>query len=233
MNERFLILCREPSAATEQLVGVLGQFGEVEVISDSPTDDAVFYPDEEMGGFHYLNGFSSSHRNIIAWERAWKHLHLTAGENLGDVWLVEDDVAGSLEAWKELIEQTREEDADLSAVEVMSRDEDPHWPHWLNGQGMFTTQSRSFNPLCRLSPRLVSVALEFRRCHGRFIFQEVLFASLAAEHGFSYLDWKMDDRTAGLFKSFAFRPEVASFTKGICHPVKDPNIHRQICEGVG
>ncbi len=228
-----MILCREPTAISEQLIGMLENFGEAEVISDSPSEVAIWYPDDVMDGFHFLNGFSAYHRPITAWERAWKHLDTTAGERRGDVWLVEDDVAGSATAWSELIQRTREVDADLSAVEVRCRDVDPHWPHWLNGQGMFSTPSASFNPLCRLSPRLVSVVLEFRRCHRRFIFLEVLFASLVAEHGFSYLDWKEDELAAKLFNSYGFRPEVTAFSEGICHPVKDANIHREICKGLG
>jgi hypothetical protein len=229
MSERFLILCRTPSDACSSLISCLSKLGTVELISDTPAEDAVWHADETMTGFTELNGFSQTHRPVTAWERAWKHLDLTSGSARSNVWLVEDDVAGSAAAWSRLVEETLAVDADLSAVDIRLREDDPHWPHWRHGDTLFANPGGSFNPLCRLSERLVSVVLEFRRCHGRFIFQEVLFASLMADHGFSFLDWNEYETTEHLFRSYVFRPEVTAFSKGICHPVKNPDIHKMIC----
>jgi hypothetical protein len=229
MSERFIILCRTPSCASSSLASALDGLGDVEIVSDSPADDAIWYPDDAMDGFKFLSGYSHCHKPITAWERAWKHLDQTSGERGGNVWFIEDDVAASATTWRYLAEKTLEVDADLSSVDVRPREDDPDWSHWSNGEGVFSNLTGSFNPACRLSSRLVAVVLEFRRCHGRFLFQEVLFASLAAEHGFSFLDWTKDSETKHLFRSFAFSPSIAEVASGICHPVKDPAVHRRIC----
>src|SRR5690606_36105980 len=121
--------------------------------------------------------------------------------------------------------------ADLSALEFNSKVNEPDWAHWSHAEGYFDDPCRSFNPICRLSPRLIAVILEFRRIHKRFLFQEVLFASLAAAHGLSVLDWRKDEKVSNLFENFRFRPEISQPCSGVCHPVKDEVLHRQICVG--
>lgn len=229
MIERFLILCREPSENTDELVKVVGDLGICEVVTDTPSDAAVYYPDELMEGFKHLSGFSTSCRLITAWARAWMHLDQTSGTNRGNVWIIEDDVAATANSFRELVLLTRTFDADLSSWEVRSREQDPIWPHWHHGDRFFQEQVRSFNPLCRLSERLISITLEFRRNHGHFTFQEVLFASLAAAHGLSYLDWRNDHRSRKLFRTFRYTPEVSWPIRGISHPVKNKEIHTTIC----
>ncbi len=233
MTERFLILCREPNEAAENLRMAFSGLGAVELVSDTPTDQAVWYPDEAMQGYRHLSGWSQACRPVTAWDRAWMHLNLTSGKNPAPVWLVEDDVAGNPEDFSRVADFSGGVDADLSALEFRLMEEDPGWPHWHVAADRFTHPARSFNPLCRLNARLVGMVLEFRRCHGRFVFMEALFASLVAEHGLSYLDWQKEPETASLFDSFRFRPEIGEAGKGIHHPVKDPELHRAICSGLG
>lgn len=228
MKERFLILCRRPGVVTAGLQTMLDGLGEVEVVADEPGHDAVWYPDADMAGYKHLSGFSPRCRPLTAWARAWMHLNRTMGGNPANVWFIEDDVAGGREDFSKLADATVAIDADLSARAVKSLADDRDWPHWGHARGVFPQPCRSFNPLCRLSARLVATVLEFRRCHGRFVFQEVLFATLMAEHGLSYLDWAEAPETAGLFGAFRFRPALDHPEPGICHPVKDEALHAEI-----
>ena len=44
---------------------------------------------------------------------------------------------------------------------------------------------RTFNPLCRLSNRLVQKILDFQEQHNTFVFHEILFPSLAIKNNYS------------------------------------------------
>lgn len=228
MAERFIVLCRRPSGQAVNLVKALEPLGPVEVVSDTRSQGTVWYPDEMMAGFERLFAHTGVCPSVTAWERAWFHLQQTSGEFPANVWIVEDDVAGSPREFAELVEISRSVDADLSALELSSREDDPKWPHWHHGADLFTAPCHSFNPLCRLSSRLVATILEFRRHHGKFVFLELLFASLVAEHNYSHLDWRTSSRTSSLFGPFRYRPALAAPERGLCHPVKDPAVHREI-----
>lgn len=230
-GRKFLILCREPDLKTKVLKAVLSKFGEVLVISDrlSEEERGMFYEDSLMNGFELMNYFGDQRKAVTAWERAWKHLSETVGDSVKPVWVVEDDVAGSEEYWEELIVSTEEVNADFSAFEIRTWEDDQHWEHWGLAAGYFNQLARSFNPLCRLSPRLIMAVLEFRRQHGRFCFLEVIFASLVREHGMSFFDWKKDELLESITTEFRYRPNVTSFERGLCHPVKNEELHREIC----
>lgn len=229
----FLLLCREPGPRVVNLSQVLSDFGKVLVISDTECGEelGLHLKDVEMHGFELMNFFEGQRKAVTAWERGWKLLAERLGEITGPVWFVEDDVAGGAEAWSELIEATERVDADFSACEIRSLEDDQGWKHWRKGAGFFQEPARSFNPLCRVSARLVLAVLEFRRQHGRFCFLEMIFASLVREHGLSYFDWKEDALLASTTEEFRYRPEVQCAGAGICHPVKDEAVHGALCLG--
>lgn len=227
--EYFLILCREPSVATTSLESIFSSFGQVEIVTDSHSTRNVWVPDESMAGFENLNRYTGSCKPVTAWSRAFRHLATMDLEIYEGIWIVEDDVAGNAGRFSVLIERNRAVGADLSAVEIRSEKEDPDWPHWWHAEAHFTNPFRSFNPLCRLSPRLIRASLAFRQKHQQFIFQEVFFASLAIQKGFSGFDWRRDPELAPLFRTFHFRPHIELLELGICHPVKDPLLVARIC----
>lgn len=185
--------------------------------------------EEEMTGFQNLASWEPSFPGVSAWERAWRHIAIHPELYAGGAWFVEDDVAGSRVEFRSLVEETRRAPVDLAAVELRQRGDDCHWPHWHHAAAHFASPSRSFNPLCFVSARLIFAALDFRERHGCFIFHEVLFASLASQLGMSALDWQSSPPTRALFGKFRYRPEVSEVARGICHPVKDQQIHRLIC----
>jgi len=225
MKEVFLILCRQPSRATLALESNLRHLAPVVTISDSASDEATFIPDEQMQGFTGLCSFGGGPQ-VTAWERAFKYLADTDYQN---VWFIEDDVAGSPSDFQHLFEHTVACNADLSAINIKAHATDWVWPHWHLTPKRFHSPLRSFNPLCRLSQDLVSESLRFREGHGSFCFQEILFASLTAEKGLSFNDWTLDPGVRSLFSSFRYQPHVEKPRAGICHPVKNLEIHVEIC----
>lgn len=246
VRERFLILAREAGERAESLRRVLEALGRVEVVVDRPVqgkvdvgtgisshgldqDDraTVWIPDEEAEGFGGLMGGAGFPR-ITAWSRAMLHLARTLEDDEA-VWFVEDDVAGDAGSFAALIAATGEADADLTAIDVKFKHEDGEWYWWRRAGGHFEEPCRAFQPLCRVSARLLRKVLEFREAQGGFLFHELLFASLARRHGMKCLDWRSEPHTKRLFADFRYRPEVRPVEPGISHPVKDSAVHAAVC----
>jgi hypothetical protein len=242
-RERFLILAREASFAAENLRRILSPLGTVEVVLDrfsglvgNYTSDAVDAPsepfirisDDEAVGYGNLMGKSGDFPMISAWSRAFVHLERTLEEDEA-VWFIEDDVAGDSGAFAEWVARTSSVGADLSAFDLRTRWEDQEWPWWNDAIAYFGEPCAGFQPLCRMSGRLVRAVLEFRRRHGSFVFHEVLFPSLARELEMSWLDWRQESQFKPYVGTFHYRPEVAVPVRGISHPVKLVDIHAAIC----
>jgi hypothetical protein len=253
LKERFLILAREFGKQAECLREVLEPLGQVEVVVDGkgvlgedvgtgcPDDGlgqvvpatevvpaSVWIPDEEAEGFGGLMGREGDFPRITAWSRALAHLAGTLKEDEA-VWFVEDDVAGDAESFARLVELSREGNPDLAALDIRSKEEDQHWYFWHRAEGCFEQPARSFQPLCRLSARLIREVLRFRKERGGFTFHEVLFASIARRDGMKLLDWREDPECRACFSTFVFRPEVLRIERGIAHPVKNVVVHEAIC----
>lgn len=247
LKERFLILARETGARADGLRKVLEPLGRVEMVVDRENvagnhvgtgcpDDGlgqivpatVWVPDKEAEGFGGLMGRTTDFPPVTAWSRALAHLEGTLQEDEA-VWLVEDDVAGDAESFARLVELTRAEDPDLAARDIRTKDEDPEWYFWDRAEGFFERPARAFQPLCRLSARLLREALRFRETRGALVFHEILFASLARRDGMELLDWGNDPECGACFSTFVYRPEVTRISRGIAHPVKDMISHGAIC----
>ena len=226
--DRFLILTRQTGAASELLRVTLAFLGQVEAVVDTAGGEGVWYADSEVAGYEGLMGQTNVFPPLTAWSRAFYHLSLTLGEEEA-VWFIEEDVAGSAECWEALGRLTEASGADLAAWDVRSREEDPGWYFWNTVDPWFPQPWKAFQPLCRVSARLIRAALAFREEKGRFTFHEGLLASLAAREGMKLLDWARHPECRGVFGTFRFRPVVTVPQRGICHPVKDARLHEVIC----
>jgi uncharacterized HAD superfamily protein/hypoxanthine phosphoribosyltransferase len=247
VRQRFLILAREAGERAESLRKVLEALGKVEVVVDRPDqgrkdadtgcsgggpdqDDpaTVWIPDGEAEGYGGLMSESGPFPRITAWSRAMVHLARTL-EGDEAVWFVEDDVAGDAGSFAEFVQRTASRNADLSAIDLRRKRDDMHWPWWRYADDFFEEPCRGFQPLCRLSARLVRAVLDFRVRHGEFTFHEVLFASVARREGMSWLSWNCDAGFRHFVSRFRYRPEIREVAGGICHPVKNPAVHAAIC----
>jgi hypothetical protein len=246
VKERFLILARESGTMAEGLRKVLEPLGKVEVIVDRLAGEravgarcsgngleqdasaTVYVPDAEAEGYGGLMSRSGNFSSTTAWSRAFVHLERTLEDDEA-VWFVEDDVAGDMGSFAEFVGKTAARNADLSAIDLRAKRDDAHWSWWGYAEEYFEEPCRGFQPMCRLSGSLVRALLEFRRQHGTFTFHEVLFASVAGREGMSWLSWNLDAEFRHHLTRFRYRPEVMEVVGGICHPVKDPEVHAAIC----
>jgi hypothetical protein len=188
----------------------------VEVVTDRMEADAVWIEDAVASPFARINPFFPA--RITAWSRALAHAALTLADDEW-LWLVEDDVAGSAADFAGLVKSLDGSGADLASIDVMSREQDPSWPFWRVGEKCWPQPWRSFNPLCRLSPRLLREVDAFCQWRGEGVFMEVMFASVARASGFSLLDLRLDPSTRGFFGAFRYRPRVRRVS-GIVHPFR-------------
>jgi hypothetical protein len=231
-KERFLILAREAGSREENLRKVLEPLGKVEVVVDRPSPAIngghIHLSDEEAEKFGGLMSTSGSFPWVTAWSRALCHLSRTLGDEEA-VWFVEDDVAGDKASFAMLARGTAALAVDLVSIEVRTIEEDHHWPLWHYADGFFSSAVRSFQPMCRLSGRLIRAVLACREKHGRCTFHEVMFPSVAREHGMSWRSWCQEPGLRDLVASFRYRPEVRNVFHGVSHPVKDPEVHEAIC----
>lgn len=239
--ERFLILARESSKPSCSLQEVLAPLGKVTTITDlagsaalaheAATDlnrAVIHVTDEKAESFGGMMSVSGAFPQITAWSRAFAHLSELPLEEEG-IWFVEDDVAGDLGSFSRIMQATLLRRPDLAAIDIRSRSENPEWSWWSYADGYFPDPDAAFQPFCRLSARLVRAVLDFHQTHGKLIFHEVLFASLAKQLGMKTLSWDRSAEFRYLLGSFRYRPEVTSCSQGISHPVKDPDIHASIC----
>ncbi len=236
-RDRFLILARAEGQAAESLRKVLEPLGKVEVVVDqvrsgradrSFRSPYVWIPDEEAEGFGGLMSSSGSFPWVTAWSRALCHLSRTFEEDEA-IWFVEDDVAGDAGSFAALVRETAEMGVDLAAMDVRTREADAHWPYWGYADGFFSEAARAFQPMCRLSGRLVRAVLDCREQNGRCTFHEVMFPSVAREQGMSWLSWCREAALKRHFGEFHYRPAVTSVGFGVSHPVKEPEVHRAVC----
>lgn len=189
-----LLLCRGNTKPVRDLAGLLTPLGKVRIVEDSG---------DIPGDFQQLTTLART----TAWDRAFNGIEPV------DTWFVEDDVAGRREDFARLAELTAAVRADLVAHYVARPADEPAWPHWFRNPG-FTQPWKSFNPICRLSGRLIGRVQKFREERGAFAFHEILFASLAEDR------FDLANLRPGVTGTFRWRPPVSGDAPGIHHPVK-------------
>lgn len=166
---------------------------------------------------HIKSGFTNlcsfiSFPGITSWDTAFSKL----ADDPKDSWFFENDVRWGKDALPKLFEfGSRSEE--LISNQYNLRENEPDWYWWQHYAHHFQKPAKSFNPVCRLSASLVEKILEYRSQHGRFVFHELLFPSLAS----SCFDLS---NTELIGSAFRWRPEIKrkemrSDTE-LFHPVK-------------
>ena len=203
-----------------------------DLLNKSLTNCFVIYDsefkDEEMkqGGFFNL---TKTIKSPCSWEKSFYFIEKNQDifKKFEQIIFVEDDVFSTLPtAIEELSREMSSLKSDVVTHCVQDESDSKEWPHWaLGDKRHFEKPIKSFNPLCRLSKRMIGSILEFREKTGMFAFHEILFCSLA--HSLGYITIPMESLPfyERHFGRFLYRPimNTTSANDGrIYHPVK-PN----------
>ena len=241
-----VLIARSLESRIQASAALLRRHGfEVHVIIDSPLPPPAagfapspwvhYLPDAELraAGFLFLTGrFELA---ATAWDRALLWASRYGRSRL--FWLVEEDVAWQpASALPDLMRRLDDEDPGADLIS-RSHQGGPSWsPRWVNWQRprlSLPPQSlySSFNPLCRLSRRMLDAVAALAAQHGRLAYNEFLFASLARAQGMRlrFFDLERDGVTiryrppfddAGLRRLAAAAARGGAQGGAIVHPVK-------------
>lgn len=106
------------------------------------------------------------------------------------VWVMEWDVHfENAEDIKRMVRDHASDDSDLLVAQFWEERE-RHWPHYEHLLGLFSPHDEKnpfygmYSPVLRLSRRFVDAIVNFETEHGKFIFFEPLFPTLAMRKGF-------------------------------------------------
>lgn len=144
-------------------------------------------------GFKNLNNIGKRFSEVIAWDKIFYHIYINKLTNKYKYfYIIEDDVyAKNLYCFLNLINDWNAYEVDLISYKIQLKSESVLWPHWNKLVPSILNPTKSLNPLCRLSYRLIDTILSFCRINNSFIFQEILFASLANQYNLSIIDYAL------------------------------------------
>jgi len=145
------------------------------------------------------------------------------------VWFMEDDVALQAHNLNRLQKRSAELKADFSSIAIALRECSSDWHWWKEFSDFTEPVLKSFNPLCRCSGRFLGHLRETFFQEGKLFFHEICLPTVAFRAGLQLLDWSTDPMTRSCFGSFYFRPVLNQLHYGICHPVKNVDLHERIC----
>lgn len=162
-----------------------------------------------------------------SWDKAFYYIYQNSLIKQYDYyWFIEDDVYSknydSLINF--IITSNQEYDHDLITKCIRPKSHHPTWKHWKEEYiNQFKFPSQSFNPICRLSSRLISKVFQYQKDNFRFDFHEILFASLCKSHDLSYIEYVNSDKLNKYIGQITYKPVLLKENINddkIYHPVK-------------
>lgn len=236
MNQNLtLLLCKDYSKDTILLETCLASKNiEYITICDSCSIDKDTKIKES--GFYNLTR-SPYIKKPSSWDKAFYEIY---EENLiskyNYFFFVEDDVYSKnyILLADFLIISNNNYNHDLITKCIRPKSHYPTWKHWKEEYiNQFKSPSQSFNPICRLSNKLISKIFQYQKDNSRFDFHEILFASLCKEHDLSYIEYINDPILQQYVGAVSYKPillkEEITDNK-IYHPVKANKNARKIKE---
>lgn len=212
MSEQFFIPVVEAGPRSARLAGKLAHLGPVWVVEDKGPVSP---------GYRHF----TSHAAVTAQERCFDRW-----DGSSAMWLVEDDVGGY--DFGPAVRAAIAAGRDLSACKVRSMSGDPRWGWWSRGLPLYRPGGfegelwASLNCFCRLSPWLVEELLRMRQRLGRFVFTEVMCATLARTR----FDFQVE--TPEEIGKFWWGPALNHpHPRLIQHPLKREDLHAWVCGG--
>lgn len=139
-------------------------------------------------------------------------------------YFIEDDVyARDLNTFIRLIDLWNTNNSDLIAKEILSKNGSEEWAWWQSNQyENFNEPWKSFNPICRLSSKLLYKVHQYQLYYNTLNFIEILFPSIVHKFNMSYTDYAHDECGKYITKVIAVPhiQESEIVDDGIYHPCK-------------
>lgn len=169
-----------------------------------------------------------------AWDKAF---YFIVNNNLITLYdyffFIEDDVySNEYEYIIQFITKINENfDHDFITTRIKPKSHYPTWKHWKEEYvNQLKLPSQSFNPLCRLSSKLVKKIIEYKNNYQKFYFHEILIASLCLEYNFSHMSYMENEDLKKYIGHIRYNPilEIKEIQDDlIYHPVKPSKDERE------
>ena len=165
-------------------------------ISDEPSEI------EKKNIYHYdnnlmnLKGFYNMHDKIknTSWDKVFYHLNNNL--NYDYYWIIEDDVYLNKQKFNNFINSYSNTHKDLLLFGwYKSFKDNDKWIHWTKNKNIFKENElkSAITQVIRISNKMKQKILDFKEKNGKFIFHEILIASLAFRNELSHKLIKRDD----------------------------------------
>jgi len=230
MNTLVSILCRKKSNYVVDLDKKLKyhNIDSVLIIDNESDSDIVRKKNFIRLNWMFDKNSQSHFTQITAWEKSFYNIYINDYINKYNYFyfLEEDVYTKNLPTIINLINYFNTFDADLISTKILPKDANAEWPWWSEDYRyieLFNDPHRSFNPLCRLSSKLISLIFDFRNHYKEFYFHEMLFSSICVQNNLSYHDYDDYPEIDEYIGTFHYRPEIDQNKikdKKIYHPVK-------------
>lgn len=184
------------------------------------------YSDKQClsNGFY---GLTKSVKIPSAWDKTFYFLNKNKEllDNHDYFFFIEDDVytRNIVTLLNCLSECDNEYPCDLLSFFIESRKQSPSWYWWSEMHIPKGFNTKSFNPFCRLSSRLIKDVLMYRDENNKFLFHELLFASISCINNYKLIDVNFTPLKNKYFGLFIYRPlvdEKEINDDKLYHPVK-------------
>jgi hypothetical protein len=216
MSYKVLILSTKPNEWCQKLT---------ESISNSMViyDNSISDSEAESLGFKNICNMSWLKKSVVAWDKAFLYLNRVIDEVPDYVWFIEDDVfSKDIKTIDKLIKDCQKYDYHFISNRIKDREPDSKWHWWKEDLTGIRNNTSSFNPICRLSKTLIIKILLWRLNMNRFMFHEIMFASICKDQALTLIDFNQLEEWSQ-FGTFRWRPAIdinKIEDNKIYHPVK-------------
>lgn len=231
-NYIVFVLCKDFSNRSNEYVKILSQKNiSYRIICDLCSLDN----DQKLLSNGFFNLTRSPYiKKPSAWDKAFALIdEYNFVKQYDHFYFIEDDVysKGYSSLVSFILDAESNYRVDFITKKIKSQSHHPKWRHWkedyINSLGK---PHQSFNPLCRLSNKLISKILDYKNTHNTFNFHEILFASLCLENNLSYINYIDDPILKKYIGQFSYTPilTVEDINDDlIYHPVKESKQDRE------
>jgi hypothetical protein len=210
-NLLILLLCKNPG---NHLIELNNFFRDNDLLS------VIINENPELPNTYC--GLNRIKKGSTAWETSFYYIENDITK-YDYAWIIEDDVySAKLDTYINLFEYYDNTNYSLITGDIESKQASKDWNWWSDPDIIsYNHQYRSYNPICRLSIKLINLILDFRKKYQQFCFHETLFASLCIENNLNFLDYNTDKNP--YTGNIRYRPcyQTTEITDNkIYHPVK-------------